>query len=140
MYDGFVFFCTKESQQKCLSTKHLACADKQNKRTERIKEGSVIFLYNSDEMSLLGPFTALTEGADELDAGAWAEDVDTKIPSEDLKVTWEDLHLIYDAPKELPFLRDPITCRLTSLQTQRVLDLLRKGELYLKAKEETPSA
>jgi hypothetical protein len=136
MYDGYVFFCTKETQQKCLSSKHYTCAEKLSKPSEPVKEGSVIFLYNVDNETLLGPFTALTEGAEELDAGAWAEDVDTKIPSEDLKVTWEELHLIHNAPKDLPFLEDPKTCRLTSLQTQRVLDLLKQGELYLKAKEE----
>jgi hypothetical protein len=82
----------------------------------------------------------LTEGAGELDAGAWAEDIETKIPSEDIRVTWENLHLIRDAPKELPFLVDPQTCRLTTLQTQRVLDLLKKSELYLEAKKEESSA
>ena len=135
MYDGYVFFCTKASQQQCLSTKRYTCADEKTKPTEKIKEGSVIFLYNIDNKSLLGPFTALTHGAEELDAGAWAEDVDPHIPSEDLKVTWENLHVIQDAPKDLPFLLDPKTCRLTSLQTQRILDLLKAGELYLTAKE-----
>ncbi len=138
MYDGYVFFCTKTSQQQCLSTKRYTCADEKTKPTERIKEGSVIFLYNIDDKSLVGPFTALTEGAGELDAGAWAEDVDTHIPSEDIKVTWEDLHVIQNASKDLPFLADPKTCRLTSLQTQRVLDLLKQGELYLTAKEREP--
>ncbi len=140
MYDGYVFFCTKESQQQCLSSKRYTCAGKPSKTAERIKEGSVIFLYNVDDKSLLGPFTALTEGGDELDAGAWAEDVDTKIPSEDLRVTWEDLHLIRNAPKELPFLEHPHTCRLTTLQTQRTLDLLKQGELYLKVKGEESNA
>jgi len=83
---------------------------------------------------LLGPFTALPEG-DELDAGAWAMDVDVHIPSEDLKVTWEDLHLIQNAPEKLPFLNDPKTCKLTSLQTQRTLDVLKQGELYLNTKD-----
>jgi hypothetical protein len=136
MYDGYVFFCNKETQQQCLSSKHYTCAENLPKPTEPVKEGSVIFLYNVDDKSLLGPFTALTEGGGELDAGTWAEDIDTNIPSEDIKVTWEDLHLIQNAPKDLPFLEDPKTCRLTTLQTQRVLDLLKQGELYLKAKDE----
>jgi hypothetical protein len=140
LYDGYVFFCSKESQQQCLSGKRYTCTDKQSRPAEPIKEGSVIFLYNVEDKSLLGPFTALTEGAGELDAGAWAEDIETKIPSEDIRVTWENLHLIRDAPKELPFLVDPQTCRLTTLQTQRVLDLLKKSELYLEAKEKESSA
>ena len=74
-----------------------------NMPTEKIKEGSILFLYNIDDKSLLGPFTALTEGGDELDAGAWAMDVDTHIPSEDLKVTWEDLHIIQNALRSFLF-------------------------------------
>ncbi|MCW3999201.1 MAG: hypothetical protein NWE93_03080 [Candidatus Bathyarchaeota archaeon] len=135
MYDGYVFFCTKASQQQCLSSKHYSCAEDQPKPEGEIKEGSVIFLYNTDDRTLLGPFTALTEGATELDAGTWAMDVDEHVPSEDLKVTWEELHVIKNAPAELPFLSTPKTCRLSTLETQRVLDLLKQGELYLTAKE-----
>jgi hypothetical protein len=137
MYDGYLLFCNKASQQQCLSRKRYACADKKNMPTEKIKEGSILFLYNVDDKSLLGPFTALTEGGDELDAGAWAMDVDMHIPSEDLKVTWEDLHIIRNAPAELPFLEDPKTCKLSSTQTQRVLDLLKHGHLYLYAKNQS---
>ncbi len=135
MYDGYVFLCNKTSQQQCLSTKRYTCTDEQSKPAEPIKEGSVIFLYNVDEKTLLGPFTALTEGGDELDAGTWRMDVDTNIPSEDIKVTWENLRIIHDADKELPFLVEPKTCKLGFTQTQRVLDLLKQGELYLTAKE-----
>jgi hypothetical protein len=130
MYDGYVFFCTKESQQQCLSNKRYTCADKKTKSLEAIKVGSIIFLYNVDDKSLLGPFTALAEG-DELDAGAWAMDVDTHIPSEDLKVAWEELHIIQNAPEKLQFLKEPKTCKLTSLETQNALDLLKQGQLYL---------
>ncbi|MGE5533273.1 MAG: hypothetical protein ACM3UN_02860 [Bacillota bacterium] len=131
MYDGYVFFCTKTSQQQCLSNKRYTCSDQKTKPDlEEIKAGSIIFLYNVDDESLLGPFTAMRE-EDELDAGAWAMDVDTHIPSEDIKVAWEDLHIIQNAPKDLPFLKDPKTCKLTSTQTQRALDLLKNGELYL---------
>jgi hypothetical protein len=136
LYDGYVFFCTKSSQQQCLSNRRYTCADK-DKPTEKIKEGSVIFLFNTDDKSLLGPFTALTEGAEELDAGAWAEDMDPHIPSEDIKVNWEDLHIIQNAPAQLPFLNEPKACRLTSLQTQRTLDVLKAGALYLYEKDKT---
>ena len=135
MYDGYIFFCNEKSKQQCLSNKRYTCADGTTKPSEeQIKIGSIVFLYNIDDKSLLGPFTALPEG-DELDAGAWAMDVDVHIPSEDLKVTWEDLHLIQNAPEKLPFLNDPKTCKLTSLQTQRTLDVLKQGELYLNTKD-----
>jgi hypothetical protein len=138
MYDGYVFFCNKTSLQQCLNDKRYTCADEKIKPTEdQIKTGSIIFLYNLDDKSLLGPFTALPEG-DELDAGAWAMDVDTHIPSEDLKVTWEDLHIIQNAPEELAFLNDP-KCKLTSLETQNALDQLKKGKLYINSKEQKAS-
>ena len=136
MYDGYVFLCNKTSAQQCLSTKRYTCTDKKTMPAEPVKEGSVIFLYNVDDKSLLGPFTALTEGGDELDAGTWAVDIETHIPSEDIKVTWENLHIIRNADKDLPFLVEPKTCRLGTTETQRVLDLLKQGELYLYAKEE----
>jgi hypothetical protein len=135
MYDGYIFFCNKTSQQQCLSNKRYTCADEKTKPSEeQIKIGSIVFLYNIDDKSLLGPFTALPE-SDELDAGAWAMDVEIHIPSEDLKVTWEDLHLIQNAPEKLPFLNEPKTCKLTSVQTQRTLDMLKQGELYLNTKD-----
>jgi len=136
MYDGYVFFCTKESQQQCLSNKLYTCADKQTKPAKPIKEGAVIFLYNEDDKSLLGPFTALTEGGEELDEGTWALGVDEHVPSEDINVTWESLHIIQNASEQFPFLKDPKTCRLTSIETQNLLDILKQGELYLKTKEE----
>ena len=135
MYDGYIFFCNKQTQQQCLSNKRYTCADELTKPAEEeIKVGSIIFLYNLDDKSLLGPFTALAE-EDELDAGAWAMDVDEHIPSEDLKVTWEELHIIQNAPEKLPFLKSPKACKLTSLETQNALDTLKHGELYLTAKK-----
>jgi len=136
MYDGYVFFCTKESRQQCVSNKRFTCADKQNKPTKTIKEGSVIFLYNQDDKSLLGPFTALTEGGEELDEGTWALDVDEHIPSEDINVKWERLHIIQNAPEKFPLLKEPNICKLTSIETQNLLDILKQGELYLTTKEE----
>ena len=132
MYDGYVFICNKESQKQCLSQKNYRCMDRQAKPAD-LKEGSIIFLYNPDDKTLVGPFTTLSEG-DDLDAGAWAEDVDEQMPYEDIKVTWEDLHQIQNAADDLPFLKDLKTCKLTTLQTQRMLDLLKKGELYINEK------
>lgn len=136
MYDGYVFFCTRATQQQCLSKKRYTCAEQQAKPTGPIKEGSVIFLYNVDDKSLLGPFTALTEGAEKLDAGTWTMAVEETIPSGDIKVTWEDLRIIHNAPERIPFIDEKKTCRLTSLETQNILDLLKQGELYLYDKEQ----
>ena len=130
MYEGYVFFCDNSSLHQCLSQKRYACVGEKAKPAE-LKEGSVVFIYNVEEKSLVGPFTTLSEG-DELDAGAWMEQVDeNNMPYEDIKVTWEDLHIVQDAPEKLPFLNDPKTCKLSTLQTQRILDLLKEGSLYI---------
>ena len=135
MYDGYVLFCNKSSLQQCLSKKRYTCASKETKVLEEIKSGTVVFLYNSDDKSLVGPFTTLPEG-DEFDAGTWVMDVDeNNMPYEDVKVTWEDLHILQNAPEKLPFLNDPKTCKLSTTQTQRALDLLKEGQLYLYEKD-----
>ena len=135
MYAGYVFFCNKDSQQQCLSTKRYAIGpDKQTPPPNQIKEGSVIFLYNASDNQLVGPFTALTEGAQELDAGAWAMDVSATVPSEDLTVTWENLHILNNARENLPFLDNPKICSLSTNQTQTILDLLRQSDRYLHTK------
>lgn len=130
MYDGYVFFCDKSSLQQCLSQKRYMCAGKKTE-LEDLEAGAVVFFYNEQEKTLVGPFTTLEEG-DELDAGTWVEQVDeNNMPYDDVKVTWEDLHIIKNAGEELPFLKDLKTCRLTTTQTQRILDLLEKGEPYI---------
>ncbi len=135
MYDGYVLFCNNASQQQCLSKKRYTCAAKESPHLEEIKAGTVVFLYNTDNKTLLGPFTTLSEG-DELDAGTWVMDVDeNNMPYEDVKVTWEDLHILQNAPEKLPFLNDAKTCKLSTTQTQRALDLLKEGPLYLYEKD-----
>ena len=137
MYDGYLLLCNNTSQQECLSKKRYTCSPKESANLEEIKEGTVVFLYNTDSKTLLGPFTTLSEG-DELDAGTWVMDVDeTNMPYSDVKVTWEDLHLLQNAPDKLPFLTVPKTCKLSTTQTQRALDMLKGGPLYLYEKSKT---
>ena len=135
MYDGYLLLCNNASLQQCLSKKRYTCAAKESANLEEIKAGTVVFLYNTDNKTLVGPFTTLSEG-DELDAGTWVMDVDeNNMPYEDVKVTWEDLHILQNAQEKLSFLNDPKTCTLSTTQTQRALDMLREGPLYLYEKD-----
>jgi hypothetical protein len=136
MYSGVMLFCNRESQQQCLSRKLYTCADQTTKPTEKIRPGSVLFLFNTEDKSLLGPFTSLDDKGEALDAGAWAMDIDEHSASENVMVNWEELHVIENAPDLLPFLKDPKKCTLTSLQTQRILELLKEGKPYLEEKSE----
>ena len=109
------------------------CADKKTAVAAEIKVGSLIFLFNPETDTLLGPFTALTEGAETVDTGAWAGDIDDHSASQNVKLEWENLHTLANAKKEMPFLKEPKTCALTTTQTQRALDLLKQAPLYIQS-------
>jgi hypothetical protein len=139
MYSGFVLFCTNLTQEQCLREKRYTCAEKRTNPTAKIAVGSILFLYNSDDQSLLGPFTALSEGGETVDSGAWAMKIDEHSASENVKLEWEDLHRLENAPAELPFLKAPTKCTLTTTQTERALDLLRQAPLYITEKNKKMS-
>ena len=130
MYAGYIFFCKSESLSQCLRHKRYACTGSDKVKPTEIPEGSVIFLYNNEKQTLLGPFTA-SGGGSTIEKGAWAEDIDKHSASENVKVEWEELHLLQNAPKQLPFLNDPENCKLSEFQTQRTLDVLKKAPLYV---------
>jgi hypothetical protein len=138
MYSGFVLFCNKTEQEQCLREKQYACAGKKPALTTRIKVGSLIFLYNVDSKSLLGPFTALSEGGETVDTGAWMMEVDEHSASENVKLEWEELHRLENASAQLPFLEAPKTCELSTTQTQRILDLLKQAPVYIQGKGKKP--
>jgi hypothetical protein len=66
-------------------------------------------------------------------------DIDEHSASENVKLEWENLHRLENAPKNLPFLENPKTCELSTTQTQRALDLLKEAPLYIDEKsKKTP--
>ncbi len=130
MYSGFVLFCSKVSQEECLRQKQYTCADNRAAPVGKIRVGSVIFLYNVDDKSLVGPFTALSEGGGEVDTGAWAMQIDEHSASENVKLEWEDLHRLENAPSKLAFLDTSKPCELSTTQTERALDELKQAPLY----------
>jgi hypothetical protein len=130
MYSGYILFCNKTTQEQCLRRKMYTCADKTPVPTAKIDVGSIIFLYNVDDKSLLGPFTALSEGGETVDSGAWIEEIDEHSASENVKLEWEELHCLENTPAKLPFLETPKTCELSTTQTQRALDVLKQAPLY----------
>jgi hypothetical protein len=139
MYSGFVLFCSNASQEQCLREKRYTCADKKNAPTSKIKVGALLFLYNVDDKSLLGPFTALSEGGEDVDSGAWAMEIDEHSASENVKLEWEGLHRLENAVEQLDFLETPKTCSLTTTQTERALELLKQAPLYLNEKNKNIS-
>lgn len=135
MYAGYILFCNNAVQEECLKNKKYACTDKTTVRTDKIEIGSVLFLYNAETDTLLGPFTALSEGAETVDTGAWKENIDDHSASQNVTLEWEKLHTLTNAAAKMPFLKEPKMCALTSTQIQRALDLLDQAPVYMQAKE-----
>ena len=130
MYIGYVFSCSQETQEQCLRRKKYMCTDGKSIPSEKIDEGSVIFIFNSQLGTLLGPFTA-SEGGTTLETGAWAQDINEHSASANITLQWEELHLLQNASKQLLFLGDPNACKLSETQVQRALDLLKQAPLYV---------
>lgn len=129
MYAGYVFFCNDTSFKECLKQKRLSCPREKGVDQE-IGADAVVFLFNKDSNTLVGPFTAEGSAKIDLEPGTWAEEVDMHDLSENIVVEWEELHEMRDAQLKLPFLKDQRICRLSQLQTQELLDALRKAPLF----------
>ncbi len=130
MYSGFVLFCNKTTLRQCLSRRLYTCADSHTEDLREVKRGSVLFLYDSDTKNLVGPFTAADEGASRIETGAWRSEIDEHSASANVKVEWEDLHIIKNAEERFPFLNQPQKCQLSSLQVQTLLDALKEATVF----------
>jgi hypothetical protein len=131
MYAGYVFFCNSASLKECLKQKRLSCPI--DKDIEEIETDAVVFLFNKDSNTLIGPFTADGSARADLEPGTWAEEVDAHDLSENIRVEWEELHEMRDAHIKFPFLKDQQTCKLSQFQTNDLLDAL-KEEPFFKEK------
>ena len=127
MYSGYVLFCNKMTLGQCVSKRQYTCSDSHKDEVEAIKPGSILFMYDPDAKSLLGPFTAAEEGASRIETGAWSTKIDEHSASANVKLEWEDLHLIENVDEKLPFLSRLETCALSTLQVQEVMDALRES-------------
>jgi hypothetical protein len=130
MYSGYVLFCGKTEFAKCLNKRLYTCADSNQAEVAAIKQGSVLFMYNPETRALVGPFTAASEGAARIETGAWNSKIDAHPPSADIKVEWEDLHIIEKADAQFPFLEKPEKCGLSTLRVQALLDALKEAPVF----------
>ncbi len=130
MYSGYVLFCGKTTFAQCISKRLFACSSEEKNNMEEIKKGAVLFIYNSDADSLVGPFTAASQGAARIETGAWTSTIDRSSFSGNIKLEWEDLHIIEGAAKRFPFLKNPEKCELHSLAVQTLLDALKGAAVF----------
>ena len=130
MYSGYVLFCAKTSIGQCVNKRLYTCADSHKDEVATIKKGSVLFIYNSETRTLVGPFTAASEGATRIETGTWTSKIDEHSASENIKLEWEDLHIINDAGERFQFLNKSDKCELSTLKVQTLLDALREAPVF----------
>ena len=130
MYSGYILFCSNTAFGKCLSKRLYTCADSHKDEVATIPRGSVLFMYNPETQTLVGPFTAASAGATRIETGTWTSTVDEHSASENIKLEWEDLHIINKADESFPFLKNPEKCELSTLNVQALLDTLKEAPSF----------
>jgi hypothetical protein len=128
MYNGHVFLCSNTSLEECLKQKQLSCP-REKHVDQDIRINSVVFLFNKDTDTLVGPFNAAGSAEIDLEPGAWTEEINTQSLSGNIMVEWEELHEMKDAQLKFPFLKNEKTCKLSELQTQNLLNALKQAPL-----------
>jgi hypothetical protein len=87
-------------------------------------------MYNTDSKVLVGPLTAASEGASRIETGAWTSKIDEHSASENIRLEWEELHVINDAGEQFPFLNNPEKCELSPLKIQTLMDALKQAPRF----------
>ncbi|HVP41123.1 MAG TPA: hypothetical protein VMS95_04135 [Candidatus Krumholzibacteriaceae bacterium] len=127
-YSGYLFICNTTAIKDCVKNKTFSCPIDAAKISQKIGIGSVLFLYNPDSQTVVGPFTVATSKM-KLEPGAWITDTEHDFPKK-FGVEWEEVHEIKNATKEFPFLAEGKSCALTELQTQGLFHVLMSAPLF----------
>jgi hypothetical protein len=130
MNSGYILFCGQASFGQCLSKRLYTCAGKEAEAVKKIPKNAVLFVFNSDTKTIVGPFTAANEGATRIETGTWSSTIDEHSASANIRLEWVDLHIIDKASDRFNFLSNPKKCALSSLTTQTLLDALKEAPVY----------
>ena len=130
MNSGYVLFCGKASFAQCMSRRLFTCAGNRAEEVKTVPQGAVLFMYNEDSKTLVGPFTAASEGASRIETGAWTSEIDLHSASANIKLEWEDLHILEYAADRFPFLNNPEKCELTPMRIQTLLSALKDSPQF----------
>ena len=130
MNSGYILFCGKASFAQCMSRRLFTCAGNHAEEVKTVPQGAVLFMYNEDSKTLVGPFTAASEGASRIETGAWTSEIDLHSASANIKLEWEDLHILEYASDRFPFLNNPEKCELTPMRTQTLLSALKDSPQF----------
>ncbi len=135
MQIGYIFLCSNVSMTECMRNKRFSCSGKQVNVYKELEMNTIIFLFNDETDTLLGPFTVV-QGPEDMEKGTWYSSVDEHSFSENIKVEWERLHELKNATDKIRFLKEIKECALTDLQTQELLSTLNDAPLYTESKSE----
>jgi hypothetical protein len=130
MKAGYLFLCGSKTQDECFQKHLLGNVERHWGAVQEIKIGDVLFLYNTKSRSLIGPFTAASEGGWEIDPEAWVYMRPLRFPAQ-VKVKWDALHILKNANNKFAFLVDRKVCRLTHEQTSSLLSALKKAPTFV---------
>jgi len=134
MPTGYLFLCTNRTQEECLQRKLFGLSNKHAETVQKIKQGSVLFLYNMRSRALIGPFAAASDGKMNIEPRAWAHPNITGYPAQ-VRVQWEELHEIKDAARLFPFLRTFKNCELNQERTRALQYALKQAPVFTSPSE-----
>ena len=124
MNQGYVFPCEAESLKSCLRSRLFTCS---GETANEIGPGYLVFFFNANSDTLVGPFTASGSSRTGPQPGAWTEVIDQHSFSGNFRVEWEELHEMKGAKRKFPFLKDLHACKLSSLQVEDMIEALKKA-------------
>jgi hypothetical protein len=127
MYVGHVFLCDASSVKDCVKRKSFTCTGENVQIVSEMEVGSLVFLFNMDSNTLVGPFTATGSTGAGMEPGGWREVIDPHGTNAGIRVEWEDLHELKNAQDMFPFLKDINVCKLSHIQTQGLLNALKEA-------------
>lgn len=133
MQTGYIFLCNRAAMSECARSHGFSCSGAQIESARDLKANTTIFLFNDATGTLLGPFT-VAQGPEDLVKGAWYSSVNRESFSGNIKVDWEELHELKNAPEKISFLKGTSVCELSVLQTQELMTELKKAPLYSEKK------
>jgi len=129
MYEGHVFLCDSESINSCIRRKSFTSTGENLQVVSQLDVGSIIFLYNMDSNTVVGPFTATGSAESGMKPGAWRDFTENRTNA-GIRVGWENLHELKNAREKFSFLKDINVCKLSHFQTQDLLDALNDAPLF----------
>ena len=127
MNQGYVFPCVGESLKNCVTSRLFTCS---GEAARDIGPGYLVFFFNTDSDTLVGPFTASGSSKIGPESGAWTQVIDPHTFSGNFRVEWEELHELKHARRKFPFLKDLNACKLSPLQVNDLVNALKKSPLF----------